>query len=204
MHENLRRLYLSVQPSFKKLIEDYPNAILNGPLLMSPNTLYERQKYKLLVVGREADGWDREVNHLDKQMDTYRRFNVGQYHDPSPFWTLTRKVESSLGNELYSCAWTTISKFDGNVSGRPNDHEKAVKAFDQLLFKEVDIINPEICLFFTGPAFDDRIAEIFKGVKFNEVGIWRLRQFCRLSHPSLPAHSYRIYHPNYLTRSGLE
>jgi hypothetical protein len=49
-----------------------------------------------------------------------------------------------------------------------------------------------------------RLKRIFDGVKFEPIGDWNLKQFCRLIHPELPQYSFRSYHPKSLRLRRLE
>jgi hypothetical protein len=137
-------------------------------------------------------------------MDTYEEFEVGKGFDTTTFWNVTRKVESVLGNEPHSCAWTNLSKFDlygGKAYGK---YEKVISSLDKILLDEIKIVNPKVCLFFTGPDFDMRLKKVFEGVKFETIGNWNVKQFCRLIHPELPEYSFRSYHPKSLRLRRLE
>lgn len=67
-----------------------------------------------------------------------------------------------------------------------------------LLPHEVNIIRPDVAVFFTGSRYDGRLRETFPGVVFHRVS----RLVSRLEHPQLPLHSYRTSHPKYLRLSG--
>ena len=69
---------------------------------------------------------------------------------------------------------------------------------------EIKIVDPKVCLFFTGPDFDTRIKKIFEGIEFKAIEDWNVKQFCRLKHPLLPKDSYRSYHPKSLRLRHLE
>lgn len=70
--------------------------------------------------------------------------------------------------------------------------------------EEIKIINPDIVLFLTGPNYDYYIKNQLKGVEFKTVENYGIRQFARVEYKSLPKNSFRIYHPVYLRRRGLE
>jgi len=75
---------------------------------------------------------------------------------------------------------------------------------DSILIDEIDIIKPNICMFFTGPDFDYRLKNIFTGIEFIEIEGWNIRQFCKLKHKKLPETSLRSYHPKSLRIQHLE
>jgi len=204
MKEKLKKLYNDRVKDFVNVVETFPEDDLSGPFLMSPNKKYENQKIKLLIVGQETAGWSYYVQQVDEQMKFYEDFNLGSEYYSSPFWNITRKVERALGNEEYSCAWTNISKFDLDGGRSHGEFEQKISEIDSILIDEIEILSPKICLFFTGPSFDKRLENIFKGIKFVDLPNWKGRQFSKLVHPLIPENTYRSYHPNFLRRSKLE
>lgn len=204
MKEELKKLYYNWHERFKKVKNTFPDVTLHGPFLMSPNTLFLDQKNPLLIIGQETYGWSKSAEDIEQNMFEYEDFNVGVYYYSSPFWNITRKVEQTLGNETYSCAWTNISKYDVNGGRATGIYENEVSTLDEILIEEIDILKPKICIFFTGPNFDHRIRGVFREIEFCKVDNWNERQLCQLKHPNLPEKTFRTYHPNYLRRSGLE
>lgn len=154
MKHQLKKLYKSYQKSFEAITLKFPNADIAGPLLMSPNELYHKQKNKLLIIGQEIKGWGYHSSDIDAGMKHYEDFNLGANYYSSPFWNITRKVERLLGNVEYSCAWTNISKFDVNAKRPQGDYLTEISKIDHLLIKEISILNPDVVLFFTGPDLD--------------------------------------------------
>ena len=204
MKEQLLTAYQKRHADFKTVRAAYPDEDMAGPFLMSPNEKYATQPNRLLIIGQETYGWDYHVDDLTKQMEVYEKFNVGEEYYASPFWNVTRKVEKALGNEPYSCAWTNISKYDLDGGRAYGEYETTISTLDDVLLEEIKILKPNVCLFFTGPSFDNRIERLFDGVNFSSVADFNQRQLCRLEHADLPALTFRTYHPNYLRRSGQE
>ena len=204
MKKKLLKLYTSKQQDFKNIIEKFPEEDLAGPLLMSPNSEYETQSHRLLIIGQETNGWSYHIDDFDKQMKHYEDFNVGIKYYASPFWNVTRKIETALEIKPHSCAWTNLNKFDLDA-GRPyGEYELAISMLDNILLSEIEIINPDFCLFYTGPSFDYRLKNIFKDIEFVEIPNFTLNQFCKLKHPNLPENSYRSHHPKSLRIRHLE
>ncbi len=204
MKEELFDLYEKKRESFKSVYNKFPNDKLCGPLLTSPGELYEKQPNKLLVVGQETNEWSDEIDDIENQMRCYEEFNVGINYRSSPFWNVSRKLEKILGNEPYSCAWTNISKFDVNGKRPQGIHLEEIKKLDSILVDEINILKPDICIFFTGIGFDDRIFTAFPNVAFSAVELWDMSQLSQLKQPSLPALTFRTYHPKYLRMKKME
>lgn len=204
MKEELLKLYQNIQPNFKTVVGAFPGDDLAGPFLMSPDQHYRKQKKPLLIVGQETNGWTYHIDEISKQMDTYEEFNVGKGFDTTTFWNVARRVERALGNDPHSCAWTNLSKFDLYGGKSYGKYEKMISSLDRIIVDEIKIVEPKVCLFFTGPDFDTRLKRIFTGVEFEPIGNWNVKQFCRLKHPLLPHHSFRSYHPKSLRLRRLE
>lgn len=205
MKANLTALYETKKKDFVRIYNQFPaDSYLYGPFLMSPNDSYLNQKRKLLVIGKESNGWSCHVDDVEKQMGHYENFNVGETYYASPFWSITRYVEEAIGNDSLSCAWSNFSKFDVNQGSPYGEFEKAISTLDDLIIDEIKIVKPSVCIFFTGPTLDDRLKKVFEGVKFESCDDWSIRALSRLVHPNLPQHTYRVYHPNYLRRKHYE
>ncbi|GAI28337.1 unnamed protein product, partial [marine sediment metagenome] len=204
INEQLKQIYQSRINDFKQIVKKFPDDDLAGPILMSPNDLYVNQPKRLLIVGQQTNGWTYHVDDIDSQMKTYEEFNLGVDYYSSPFWNITRKLELTLGNVEYSCAWTNINKFDLDASRPYGDYEIEISKLDFILINEIDILKPDICIFFTGPSFDQRIKSIFKGVSFDSIDNWENRQLCRLKHEKLPQLTFRTHHPKSLRIRYLE
>lgn len=204
MKEKLLNLYKTITPQFRNIIASFPHDDLGGPFLMSPKAAYKLQKTPLMIVGQETSGWSYFIDDPEKQMSTYENFDVGRDNSNGFFWNTIRKLESVLGNEAHTCAWTNFNRFDlygGRVHGK---FEKSIAAFDHLVVEELKIATPELCIFFTGPYYDNRLSRLLNGLTFETVAGWNPKQLCQLKHPDLPARSFRTYHPRFLKLNYLE
>jgi hypothetical protein len=204
MKNELLKLYKKNLHAFSRIRETFPNDDLPGPFLMNPNSLYYKQQNKLLIIGQQTKGWTYHHDNIEKQINTYDKFNIGEDYYASPFWNITRKLEKALGNEPLSCAWTNINKFDLDEDKPTGEYETEISKLDAILVEEINIIQPNICMFFTGPSFDYRLKYLFPRIEFIKLENWNSRQFCKLKHPELPEKSFRSYHPKYLRINYLE
>ena len=207
--EELLNVFCTRMSDFQHILNTCKESNISGPFLMSPNEKYAKQPYPFLAIGQETNGWGMcadivSEEECKKMMSVYEDFNVGEKYYSSPFWNMIRKIETALGNESYSCAFTNISKFDYNCGRPDSEHEKIFSILDDLLIDEINIIKPKICLFFTSYQFDYRLENIFKQVEFMETVGFDKNTLCLLKHPNLPTLSFRTYHPGYLRRSGKE
>lgn len=202
MKNKLLTLYQNNQNRFKEVIAKYPDAGFEGPLLLSPNENYYKQPTKLLIIGQQTNGWESDVDDMQEQMLAYENFNLGESYYSSPFWNITRKLENALNIEPYSCAWTNLNKFDLRGQQPYGEYQDLVSKLDDILLSEIDIIKPDVCMFYTGPNFDYKLEAIYKDIEFVELPNFGIRQFCKLKHPNLPENSYRSYHPLALRRTS--
>jgi hypothetical protein len=195
----LRDLYQTHIKRFAQFVNSFPNEHFNGPLLMEPSA-YFQQPRKLLVVGQQTYGGRCEYGDIDAQLEWYRKFNMGgeegKPYYASPFWNVTRKVESILGIERYSCAWSNLNRFDHD-GGAPKGKKilEEISKLDFLVREEIRILKPDICLFYTNWKRDPRIKALYPGVQFHNVEGLPSGHFARLIHDALPDLTLRTPHP---------
>jgi len=207
--DELLKAYCSRISDFQQIKNVCKGESIAGAFLMSPNENYAKQPVPFLAVGQETYGWEIfsdvvSEEECEEMMSVYENFNVGEKYYTSPFWNVIRKIESALGNDSCSCAWTNISKYDQN-GGRPDtEHEKLFSSVDNLLIDEITIIKPKVCLFFTSHNFDYRLENIFENIEFINVNGFDINTLCQLKHQKLPILTFRTYHPRYLRMCGIE
>lgn len=200
----LEELYKKKISEFKNIVEQFPERNLMGPLLMSETNEYENSKVKLLIIGQETNGWGYHSEKIKQGMSDYLSFNLGEKYISSPFWNVTRKIESALGNNKYSCSWTNLSKYDDDTKRPEGEVAEKISKIDTLLLEEIEILKPDFIIFFTSHHFDYRIKKIFDNIEFKSIDDFTIKQCSKLNHQSLPINTFRTYHPKYLRISGLE
>jgi hypothetical protein len=137
----------------------------------------------------------------------YRQFdfsNAQPINRRSPFWQAFREVQDWPDAGLI---WNNLSRCDyrsGSVLEAPNEVQTCLSERQrELLLRELAILQPQVCLFFTGPNYDNLLSEVFPGCRLSEVvNDIPVRQLARIQHSLLPASSFRTYHPSYLSRGG--
>ncbi len=207
MRNQLSSLYTSRIEDFSSVKNAHPDAKLNGPFLTSPNEAYSRQTLPALFVGQQTLSWGENTGEqvdVEKLMIECEEFGLGKGYYSSPFWNVMRKIERALGNEDYSSAWTNLNKFAQNGKKPKGRVADSISTLDDVLRDELRILQPKVCVFFTSWHYDDRLQKLFDGVKFEPVNSTDSYKLARLDHPSLPKHTYRTYHPNYLRFSRRE
>lgn len=201
--KNLKEVYEHHAEGLKKLFTELEaKGLYDGcsyPLLMS--TWADNPTPKAMFFGQETNGWG-TGDSIETLMQDYLRFNLGENY-PSLFWQYLWKMSDKLGLEgPHPFLWNNVNKF-GKVDskGRPEsavtDHE--VKYFN-VLKDELGAVNPEMCVFFTGPYYDEDIKAKLPDVEFLSVEGYSVRELAQVKSAHLPEKSYRTYHPMYGNR----
>lgn len=198
----LRALYQTHRDRFAEFARSFPDEGLQGPLLLDPPT-YTGQRTKLLVVGQETGGWLDNYDDIDAQLKIYRDFNLGDKW-MGPFWNITRKVESALGIDRCSCAWTNLNRFDHDGEPPTGAVLDAMPALDFLLREEIQILRPDVCIFYTNRKYDHRLTALYPEVQFADISGLPRGHFARLTHNELPPVTVRTPHPRTIRMKGWE
>ena len=135
----------------------------------------------------------------------YREFDFAKYQPKnyrSPFWQAFREVGKWTDSVSI---WNNISRCDyneGSILKAPIDLQNRLNRIQSDLFiKELEILQPTDCIFFTGPHYDALLSQMFPQLRYSPIDDIAVRQLARIHDPRLPACSFRTYHPNYLSRS---
>ena len=196
----LNELYAKHWGNIKELLNKYPE--LSAPILIKIPTSYLLQDVKLMIIGQQTQGWgDGDINDL---LDCYEDFNFGEKYYASPFWNITRKIEKALGIDRFAIVWSNLNRCDYNGKRPPIKIEKDLRILFPLLLGEIEILQPDVVIFFTGPYFDEHIKHAFINSRFESVETFTNKELSRINHKLLPQHTYRTYHPKYLRISRIE
>ncbi len=197
---------------------------MHGPFLVCSQDEYWKSNIKISFVGQETRGWSCKgsvTEQMDKhkspitlanknttgsvteQMDKHKSFALGKGYHSSPFWNVIRKFEERICGSKYNSSWLNLNRYDQNKK-RPNEeNRKILSELDFLVLKELEILAPDVVIFFTGPIYDGRVKSLLCGELIGVSGFTK-RELCLVKSQHLGAKIIRTYHPNYLRRSGLE
>jgi hypothetical protein len=227
--EQLRACYSEFQHSAK--LPKRLAVKASPPLLVVPHERWQFAKLKLLIVGQETLHWRYNpkdignIGNLDAPIETFREFllaknGVGAMCDlyrwyalgrvnpkmNSPFWRGFRAIDSAINGAEDTALWTNVFKMNVNGSVMRNCRAAEISHLQRvqqgILFKEINILNPDVVVFFSGPQYDSAIRREFPDMKISAlsrrvpdsaVGIVRAT--------GLPVRTIRTYHPEYLQRS---
>ena len=134
----------------------------------------------------------------------YRAFDFAKYqpvNHRSLFWQAFREVQGWRDAGLIS---SNLSRFDyqgGSVDKTPEAlRTYLAKCQCELIAKELEILQPHVCLFFTGSRNDNFLSGVFPDCTFTQiVDEIPKGQLARIGHPRLPASSFRTGHPTTLS-----
>lgn len=73
----------------------------------------------------------------------------------------------------------------------------ALELQGDLFISELSILEPDVCVFATGPDYDRVIERYYPGVTFEDCG-FDSRTLAMVKHERLPVRSFRTYHPKAL------
>lgn len=197
---------------------------LSNPFLVKCLPAYRKASKKVLFVGQETNGWDsfkvtletfsrnKTEEHNSEDIIEYLQwmyedFRFQRKYDHTPFWKGLRSIHQAIVGEDDSFLHTQLVRFDLNCQRPPEHIEELLQKEYNVLPMEIDVLNPDVIIFLTGPYYDDRIRETYRDtyVRGDQLGFLPIEGFkgnelTRLSHPALPYHTYRTYHPGYSLR----
>lgn len=193
------------------------------PLLLKVNEeIHYKADLKIMIMGQETDSWERQqkrpftpidqsskivASTVDDFMDTYQTF-LNEWGKNSPFWHYIKNINSSLNRLLpgktIEIIWNNIYKIGNKEKGK-NRPTNIIRSFENEHFnvieEEVNILKPDIIIFFTGPNYEKRVEKIFPITSsiplVSSINERELAKF-QLSNGIT---AYRTYHPAYLKRT---
>lgn len=205
MNAKLEQLY---RPVWEAAIRGVPgNRRISAPLFIRVSQSYSESRCRLLVVGQQTQQWPPRsefaeltgTDAFDKLLDQYVAFEFGSDRKGAPFWYAAHQLREAVcpGSDRSAMVWSNVVKLDEDGGTPPRDLEDWIGQF-HLLEREIQIIKPDVVAFFTGPTFDGRIKQRFRGIRQAAIS----KYLSRLAHENLPKRSFRCHHPNWLRRSG--
>jgi len=192
------------------------------PLLLKINEEnYHNADLRIMTFGQETNSWEHEVNSelipIDQSidfieetvvtfMDHYNRFlndKLTKKGKKSPFWNAHSKILKKLKNSKVEIVWNNIYKI-GNKSKNHNKPHSNIRQMENASFdvisKEIEILKPDVLIFFTGPNYEKRVNKKFQINKMIEVSSDISKSELAKFFLENGILSYRTYHPNYLQR----
>ncbi len=180
-----------------------------GPFVLSCPKGYAELAVPWMYVGQETFGWKRLVaaNDVEAMMQEHVGFNLAQNYRGagSPFWSFAHALDRKLNpnGPARSFLWSNLARIGkAEEAGRVPDESLKFWSGQRLLAAEIKLLCPKMVLFATGPDYDDLLTKEFPGIRLK--GLSHEEPVSAISHPDLPALSFRSYHPTFLRRDKLE
>lgn len=190
--DNLNALY-------KKLEQENLYYSCSFPLLMS--TWGDSEIPKAMFFGQETNGWV-DSESIEGLMEGYRNFELGKSKN-TIFWKYLRILSSKLNLEgEYPFLWNNVNKF-GRLSSKGRADGAIIKLENEyfnVLSDELDFLKPEICVFLSGPRYDNDLQKKLPDIEFLQIEDYPRREFAMIKSKHLPKLSFRTYHPGYGNR----
>ncbi|MFC7371096.1 hypothetical protein ACFQPF_05355 [Fictibacillus iocasae] len=190
---------------------------LSKPWLVDLVPGYEASSVKVLIVGKEANGWGRYADLLEIDRDEaieslqqkYRSFRQEQKMAHTPFWKGAASIHRALNPDCTDSSFITTNLIKMDQDKKPSRNRRPVAQMEELICKhfsvlkeEIALLKPDVVVFFTGPHYDKRIQQTFNEIEFDRVEEFKKRHVSRLVHEDLPLHTYRTYHPGFSMRNS--
>lgn len=205
----LRTLYTSALQDLSQMYASLDSEGVTdyvGPLLIHCwEDRYLASRHRLMIFGQETYGWYEDYMRTSKDVDEclkqYEDFRLGENYS-SLFWQYAHYLNKKInGIDELNFIWSNVNKFGVDGAGKPDqrvlDNENA---HFNLMAKEIEILKPDICIFFSGPNYDGDIKAKLNDLEVLQFGDYPIKEAACLKSSHLPAHSYRTYHPGYGNR----
>lgn len=217
--EELKKLYLSNSENIKNLLKhpDFhtDSHIHEGPFLINPwEEKYTKSRYKIMIIGKQTDGWTWEENTdikpqvlIENSLQLYKDYKNASEDTGWMFWRAFYQILSGLQEnaDRLSAIWGNLWKFDQynyaeeKVFSPTPAFRDAIISNLNILQNEIEICKPDAVIFFTSKYFDYDLKRQLNGISFNSFNNdYSIDEFAKCTHPCLPEKSYRTYHPDYL------
>ncbi len=167
---------------------------------------------RLMVFGQETNSWyDEFHNNLEAIIGTYDSFfNGGEcWRYGGQFWNGVSRfinlLQAKHSDKKIKIVWNNIVKIGKyNDKGFPPDYIYEVeREHFSVIKEELEIIKPNIVLFFTGPNYDSVIHDNFGKLEKQALAPFSERQVSKIKLDSVDF-AFRTYHPNYLWRNDID
>lgn len=187
-----------------------------NPLLIQIDESYLNSDIRVMLFGQETNGWlnyikDREGEFAQDPNTAYYLYNdyynwfqkgIGN-SNTSPFWQGFIRLKDHISKGKAGMVWNNISKIGKIEAGHNGDiYQIGLEKFN-VIKEEIDILKPDVLVFFSGPYYDGEIKNVLGG--FGQEGIKNdvePRELAKLSFDDIDVKlALRTYHPGYLWRS---
>jgi hypothetical protein len=209
MNRKLVELY---EQYWDDMISSLKGTKLGNPLLIhiKNEEKYHNADIKIMFFGQETNGWEGVIGskNINQLQNTYSLFLERRYG--GQFWNAVHDYVNTIKgmnpDKQVEFVWNNIIKIGNDKSkGKPKENLIDMqKQVFPVIRAEVEILKPDIVIFFTGPYYDRFIHDEWEELQLQGVTQFTERQLAVLNHNLLPINAFRTYHPNFLYRQGKE
>ena len=173
---------------------------------------YEQSDIKVMIIGQETNGWhEKEEVSIESLQKLYSGFYFGGdcWSYGGQFWNGFKRLKNSLVDRFpdkkIELVWNNLVKIGKKKDkGFPPDYIYEIeREYFNVLQKELDILKPNLIVFFSGPNYDHIIEEKFGKLSYNVCSLFDTRRLAKIDFPNTNF-CFRTYHPNYLFRNNID
>jgi hypothetical protein len=211
LNQQLYDLYKKYWPAMLSSLEGNN---LSNPLLLKINNeeKYQNASLKVMFFGQETNTWEGGLGtkSIEELLGTYSRFfGDGKcFRYGGPFWNTVKDyvtgIKDTNPDKSVEFVWNNLIKLGkADSKGAPKKSlVHAQKEVFPVILKELDILKPDLIVFFTGPRYDQYLRAEWPDLDFHELTHEPARKLALLTDKSLPGKAFRTYHPNYIYMQG--
>ena len=232
MNRELAALYSTMPQDLVQNILDFnagqrlkPNSkgevkVITKPFWLKVPDEYATARKRILMINQETYGWHHtfRVKSPEDLMQYYADFierDVLGANKPSPVWVKFRNLRelalkygaAIIASNIGKIGYVWESKYRYGCRGFKKKDVNYHPWVNEVFLKEIEILKPDMILFFSGPNYDEYIDRRFEDYGFPKPQRLRAladvesRKFARIEVPGFPP-MYRTYHPVYLQRNA--
>jgi len=206
MNTALLQFYNSISPKITEILSK--DQALSHPHYLYVPDGYLKSTPKVMIVGQQPYEWGRKKGEgrillpdgIETLQKEYEDFGLGEDYTASPFWQAVEELNQAVkpeGNRKDKILWNNLIKID-RLNKRPAHQIEVDLGKLNILQEEVKILNPDVIVFFVGPAFYEALPE---WTGFHNLGTITLTNPVRENEVD-GRKLFFTYHPNYLRRKG--
>ena len=219
MNDKLKELYDSkwdkMVSTFAPILQDESIEVKPAnPLLLyiDDEEKYQNADIRVMIFGQETNSWyDERGATVEDVQDLYDGFfNGGDcWKYSGQFWNgISRFItllKEKYPNKKIELLWNNIVKIGKqDDKGFPPDYIYEIeREVFNVIPQELEILKPNLVVFFTGPNYDSIIKDNFGELIYTALPDSTDRQLSRLNLNGVQF-AYRTYHPNYLWRNDID
>ena len=218
LNKELIDLYTSKYSILTKKINDYNISVDNkinratNPLMLKVNNDWVKADLKVMVFGQENNIWGGEFGNdgafcgqINEIINIYEKFYLNDEMYACPFWNEYRNLRNQIKKQdkNISFLWNNVVKIGRlGIGCLPEIHKITTENFN-VISDEINILKPDVLIFFTGPNYDNKIFDSLGKHSKISIGNFNPRQICEIKFDTdyNLKYSIRTYHPGYLYRN---